>query len=300
VVEEYREDAMDSFLEKLADSRIGGQSSDHLKLLGKRAAGLYMGKEADSLNAAVASVVGGEDLNRDQVRRVAEMANQATWREAFHDGGEAVHFDPANADEVMGELAVKPEEVSDDFSSMDYLNDVPNQTQNVDWENVFEVKADTPEYDALNSVGEDEAKVEKVASALDLARHGVDRLLVELSDTGEEFYQMVKQAHLRDGYGILQISQAVGQAVHDPSYATTIMKQASERLQREGVTFNERRELEKLAHPLVVNTDHPLMQKAAILEKLSFSYYSASNRHEELRNAHRVAHKALRDKLRDM
>lgn len=290
---------MNTFFEKLASSSFPGQSSDHLKLLGKRAAGSFMRKEADSLTDAVRSVVAEEDLNKDQIRRVSEMANQATWRELFHEGGNAeTHFDPADAESVLGELAARPREVYDDASSTDYYNDVPNQVKDVDWGDVFDVKNDTPEYEALVAGGEEREEVQKVASALDLARHGVDQVLGDFIGTGEEFYQMVKQAHLTDGLGMLQISQAVGQAMQDPAYATMVMTQAADRLQGEGVRIDQKVELQKLAHPLVVNTDHPLMHKAAILEKLAYAYYRSSEEHSKLQQTHRSASKALRDKLR--
>ena len=291
---------MDSFFEKLANSSYGSQSSDHLKLLGKRAAGMYMRKEADSLNEAVRSVVGSEDLNKDQVHRVAEMANQATWNEAFHQGGENISFSPADAGTVLGELESKPDVVSDDQAGLDYYNDVPNQTQDVDWGDVFKVEEGSPEYESLTSAHSEREAVEKTASALDLARHGIDQLLGDLATVGEDFYQMVKQAHLRDDLGILQISQAVGQAIEDPSFAKAIMEQASDRLSSEGVTFDKNTELQKIAHPLVVNTSHPLMQKAALLEKLAFAYYSAGEAHKDLQTRHRAVNAVLRDKLRGL
>lgn len=292
---------MNTFFEKLANSSSPGQSSEHLKLLGKRAAGSFMRKEADSLTAAVGQVVEGESLNKEQVRRVAEMANQATWRELFHEGGDSeTHFEPANAETILGELSAKPDERYDDAASLDYYNDVPNQTQDVDWAETFGVKADSAEYEALSQTGEEEREQQKVAAALDFARHGVDRLAAELVVAGEDFYQMVKQAHLTDGLGILQISQAVGQATQDPAFAKMVMNSAAERLQGEGVAIDQRAELQKLAHPMVVNTEHPLMQQAAVLEKLAYAHYRSEEEHEKLQKSHRRATQALRDKLRGL
>lgn len=289
---------MDSFFEKLANSSFETRSSDHLSLLGKRAAGIYMRKEADSAGDAVRSVIESEDLNKDQARRVTEMANQAIWRESFHEGGANVSFDPADAGSVLGELETKPEMVNSDQAGMDYYDDVPNQVRDVDWSEAFGIKDDTPEYESLTSGHEEKATVEKTASALDFARFGADHLLADLATTGQSFYDMVKQAHLRDGFGVLQISQAVGQAIQDPVFASTIMQNVTERLQSEGVQFNEREELQKVAHKLVVNTSHPLLKTAAQLERLSFSYYTANETHENLRQRHRQAVGALREQLR--
>lgn len=294
---------MDSFFEKLANSNLGGQSSEHLKLLGKRAARMYLEDGADSPTEAVRSAIEGEDLSRDQVHRVTEMANQSLWRTEFHDGGKSdTQFEPANADDVLGSMSAKPDEVSNDFGSMDYYSDVPNQglPEDVDLADAFGLKVDSPEYESLNPAGEESREVQKTASAVDLARHGVDVILGELAEAGDKFYSMIKSAHVTDGLGILQLSQAVGQAMQDPSFASVVMKQASVRLEAEGVKFNEKQELQKLAHPMVVNTDHPLMHQAAILEKLAFSYYSADAKLEDLRAAHKAAYSAFTSKVRKM
>ena len=292
---------MDSFFEKLANSSLGSRPSEHLSLLGKRAAGLYVRKEEDSLTSAVHSAIGDEQLNKDQVRRVAEMANQSTWRTLFHEGGERdTQFEPADADAVLGEMASRPDEVSYDTSDMDYLNDVPNQvpSSDIDLAETFGMKVDSPEYEALNPATSEVAAVEKTAGAVDVARHGVDVVASNLAQAGEDFYQMVKRAHLTDDVGILQISTAVGQVLEDPAYGVDLMQQIGVRLAADGVPFRKEVELQKIAHPLVVNTDHPLMQQAAILEKLAYSYYTAEQAFNTLQDSHRAASTALRAKLR--
>lgn len=292
---------MESFFEKLANSSLGGNSSEHLKLLGKRAAGMYLRKEAGSPTDAVRSAIEGEDLSKDQVRRVAEMANQALWRTEFHDGGRAdTNFEPASADTVISDMAAKADVVHDDPHALDYFSDVPNQNagDDIDLADAFGIKVDSPEYEQLNPVGNEQAQVEKAASAVDLARHGVDVMSRHVRDASESFYQMIKKAHVTDGLGLLQISQAVGQAVNDPSFGIELMKTASGRLESEGVVFNQKAELQKLAHPMVVNTDHPIMRQAAILEKLSFSLHQAAEGLDVVKDNHARASKILRDKLR--
>ncbi len=294
---------MNSFFEKLANSNPRGESSEHLKLLGKRAAGLYLRKEAESLTSAVQSVVEEEGLNKDQVRRVSEVANQSTWKEQFHDGGDIeTNFEPASADRVLEGIAPKPDLVDGDLSSLDFFSDVPNQesSDDVDWEGAFGLKGDTEEYDSVSKAGPEIENVEKTASAVDLARYGADILLNDLVTKSDEFYQLVKQAHIRDDVGILQISQAVGQVVQDSSFASEIVKQASARLTSEGVKINERKELEKLAHPMVVNTEHPLLQAAVILEKVAYAYHSASEKHDDLSKRLIASRRILRDKIRGL
>ena len=292
---------MDSFFEKLANSNLGGSSSDHLKLLGKRSARLFLEKEAESPTEAVQRAIEGEDLSKEQVRRVTEMANQALWRTEFHEGGNTdTHFEPADASRVLGAMSAKPETIVEDADSLDYYNDVPNQglPDDFDLADAFGVKVDSPEYEALNPAGNEQRAAEKTASAVDVARHGVDVVAAELAEAGEALYQMVKRAHVTDGLGLLQIGQALGQAVQDPTFMVDVMKTASARLEAEGVRFDQREEMRKLAHPMVVNTDHPMMAQAAILEKLAFSFYTADAKLDDLKVRHAAASKALRDKLR--
>ena len=292
---------MDSFFEKLANSSIGVQSSEHLRLLGKRAAGMYMRKEAESLTDAVRLSVEGEDLSKEQVQRISEMANQASWQTMFHESDNPdVHFEPANADDVIGSMAAKPDVVYSDAGALDYYSDVPNQSvpADMDLAEAFGLKVDSPQYESINPTGEEQREVQKVASALDTARYGVDIVAGELAEAGETFYQMVKRAHLDDGLGLLQIAQAVGEAVQDRAYGVALMKQASARIGAEGVRFDEKGEMRKLAQLMVVNTDHPLMHQAAILEKLAYSYYSAEEELGTLRTRHSSATRTLRNKLR--
>jgi CheY-like chemotaxis protein len=291
---------MDSFFEKLANSNPRGESSEHLKLLGKRAAGMFMRKEADSLTDAVGSVVSEEGLNKDQVRRITEVANQSTWKELFHDGGDIeTHFEPANVQDVLESVAPKPDLVDGDLDSLDYYKDVPNQDSgDVDLAEAFGLKSDSPEYEALSRASDEVESAEKTASALDLARHGVDLILSDLQNKSEEFYQLVKQAHLRDDAGILQISRALSEVVQDATFAAEIMKSASARLQSEGVRISQKNELQKIAHPLVVNTEHPLIQTAVILEKLAYAYHTSVVAHADLSARNAAAKRILRDKLR--
>jgi len=294
---------MNDFLMKLANSSAPARSSEHLQLLGRRAAKLYAGGEAPNLTDAVRDVVSKEEeLTREQVSRISELANQEAWKVLFAENGERqVQFEPADAASVIGELAERPKEVDvRNLEHLDFLADVPNQEipADLDLAEMFGLKKDSPEYEALNPTVEEQAVVEKTASMKDFARYGIDNAASLLADAGEEFYQLVKKAHLDEGAGILQISKAVGVAINDPEFARDCMQKAAERLSREGVAFNRRDELEKVAHALVVNSEHPLIQAAANLETVAFSYYSAEAAHTKLASAHRVANKNLQAKAK--
>lgn len=291
---------MEKFLEKLAASAQSSGSSEHLKLLGKRAAGTYVRGDAGSLNDAVHSAISDEGLNRDQVRRVSEMANQATWQSLFIDGGDKeVHFDPADSSEVLGMLSEKPDIAYEPI--LDYHKDPIGEqvSDDIDLESAFGIKADDSESLAqLNPAREEAAEVEKTAAALDVARYGADKVASELRDVGERFFQMVKQAHLQDGHGILQISRAVSEVTHSPTFASDLMQKIASRLEAEGVRINKVAELEKLAQPVVVDTSHPLLEHAALVEKLAYSYHSALTAQDSLKDQSARAMTALRDKTR--
>ena len=292
---------MRNFFEKLANSTNHQSSSEHLKLLGKRAAGMYASKEVSNLNDAVSSVVDGEPLNRDQIARVVETANQETWKALFVEGGDRqVHFDPADSTAVLAELSAKPDVIdASRLDDLDFSADVPNQRpDDVDLAAAFGIAKDSPEYEALTSAGDERVVAEKTASVADVARYGVDNAASLLADAGETFYQLVKQAHLHDDHGILQISKAVSVAVDDPSFAKDIMQKVAERLAAEGVRFNPTRETQKVAQVLVVNHEHPLLQAASNLEKSAYAYYTASETHEKLAAAHRAATRRVINKIR--
>lgn len=292
---------MNDFLTKLANASSERASSEHLKLLGKRAAGIFSSGEAPSLNAAVTRVVESEALNKEQVSRITETANQETWKALFVENGERqIHFEPADAGAVLGELSSKPDVLdSRKLDALDFEQDVPTQRlPDVDLAEVFGVKSNTPEYEALSTTTEALQTVEKTSAAVDVARYGVDNAASLLAEAGEKFYHLVKQAHLNDGYGVLQISKAVATVLEDPTFAKDVMQKIAARLQSDGVKFNERVELEKVSHVLVVNHEHPLSQAAANFEQAAYAYYSSSEAHEKLAQAHRKATQTLRQKAR--
>lgn len=292
---------MRNFFEKLANSTNHQSSSEHLKLLGKRAAGMYASKEVSNLNDAVSSVVDGEPLNRDQIARVVETANQETWKALFVEGGDRqVHFDPADSAAVLGELSAKPDVIdASRLDDLDFSADVPNQRpDNIDLAAAFGIAKDSPEYEALSSAYDERVVAEKTAAVADVARYGVDNAASLLADAGETFYRLVKQAHLNDGHGFLQISKAVSTAISDQTFARDAMQKIATRLQAEGVRFNQREELRKVAQTLVVNHEHPILQAAANLERSAYTYYTASESYEKLASAHRAATRRVVNKLR--
>ena len=66
-------------LEKLSGSLGKASSSEHLQILAKRAAVDFVNNKETSLNNCVKSVIQNESLNKNQIRRISEMTNQAVW-----------------------------------------------------------------------------------------------------------------------------------------------------------------------------------------------------------------------------
>lgn len=274
--------------EKLASTnptRI--ESADHLLLLGKQAAKRYLSKEASSLTDAITETVRGTPLNAHQVQRVAEAANQATWNEAFHVGGNRdFQFKVADAQDILKALDVPVPQVhvyeDSSYNASPPLGEVPDDEALLE---AFKTASDVPDYEHLNPGQGLVQEHAKFASARDLAQHGVDLLVPRLQESRDQFYDLFKQAHLNEGAGILQIAQAVAQAVESSAFAADLCKVAAARLIGEGVRFDQKREQEKIASAFIVSSDHPLMQEAALLEKLAYSLMHAQGVHHQFTQA---------------
>jgi len=286
------------FLEKLASHSPGTvDTSERLGMLGKRAAGMYIAKEANSLTDAVQTAIQDEGLSADQVRRVSETANQATWKELFgNQGNRDVQFDPADSSEVLDRLSTKPEVVQKN-PVLDYMEDPPGEAApDVDMKALFGVK-DEPGLPAFDSLRESQVDHEKTAAAADVMRHGLDLLQPELETASARFYSLVKQAHLTEGAGFLQIARAVGMVTED-DFAQRTMEVVGKRLQEEGVEFNHTGELSKLAEAVVVDAEHPVLVAAVHLEKVAEAFSRAAKARRKLDAQEDQAFGVLRDKLR--
>ena len=277
-------------LTKLADSSKKRESSEHLRLLAKRAAGMYISKQSDNLTAAVSESFKGENLNKHQMRRVSEMANQAAWKEMF-DGDRQVNFEPANYSDVVESFAEKVEETPS--PSLDYKLDPPSpQTPDIDLEKEFGLKA-TEEYPSINPDSDKQEEVSKAAAAVDATRHAVNLMKSTIPELAANFFREVKHAHIFEGHSLSKIAKAVS-SVTDVNFASSIMKTAAEHLVSEGVRVNLNVERESLNQDLVVNTDHGLMKTAAKLEKIAKSLAHANNAHTKTKERHRKALETLR------
>ena len=287
-----------TFLEKLASyAPTQAGAADRLGLLGKRAAGLYLNKEAGSLTEAVRSAVSAEgDLSDEQVRRVSEIANQATWKEMYSvQGNRDVQFDPADSAAVIEAVSTRPDVVVRN-PVMDYMQDPPGEqiADDVDLQKLFGGKENM--LPSLNPSRDVVDQHEKTAAAADVMRYGVDLLSPELSRSAAKLYDLVKQAHLVEGAGFLQIARAVGQ-VTEEDFAQRTMTTIAQQLVAEGVVIDERKELSKLAHAVVIDYEHPVMVEAVRLEKIAQAFGRAIRAKHRLEEHERLALEGVRDSL---
>tara|TARA_R100000152_G_C6779667_1_gene211519 strand:- start:2525 stop:3403 length:879 start_codon:yes stop_codon:yes gene_type:complete len=290
---------MNEFIEKLANTRSSSTSSDHLRLLAKRAASIFSEDQDSGLNNAISSAIGGEDLNRDQISRVTEMANQETWKHLFAEGNgdRNASFSPGESSSIIDSLATTPDQAAAPIT--DYAEDPRGESipDDLDLENLFGVSKDTPEYESLNPSRSEEVAHDKAAAAADLARHGIDGLIRELQDINESFYEQVKQAHIRDGHSILQIAKSVAE-VTEPAFAENVIQVAATKMQENGIKIDLEKEASIASAPFVVNTEHPLLETAVVFEKIASSYVKAARTQEKLEAHAADTAKALKDKIR--
>jgi len=274
---------MSLFLEKLASDASRHGTGRATALLGKQAARRYIAEEAGSLSDAVHSVV--EDnpgLSRDQVQRVVEAANQATWQELFHAGGNNVDFAPADSSAVLESLSSRHAVVvaPDD----DYRSEPPQSSD--DLPRLFP-ETEREELPLLNPAAEIAADQEKAASAHDALLSRVNQLEGQLEARTEELYGHIKQAYLQHDHGLLQIGSALKETLDDPDFGVHLVKVAAIRLRREGVPFDRTAELRKAANPVVVDDSHPLLKTAAAVEIVTRALSRASEAKEKVAAIHK-------------
>lgn len=282
-------------LEKLAYLRNTSPSVDKLQVLGKRAAGRFLGGDADNLTDAVRDVVSDQDLNKEQISRVAQFTNQSTWKSSFVEGGDVnARFAPADSSQVIDSLTDRghvqsTEGVSDYYST-------PDNTwrESFDLDEILESFGEekvasnllNPSYQAEKELRLAEQKVKVCETAL-------NEFNFNMRDTAESFYDSVKQAHLGEGAGIAQMADALHWATGSEKWACAVMTSCKDRLIHQGVVIDGKEEMRKLASPSVMNVEHPV-----ILEGLKF-YKIASM----IRNANKeyfYAKKELEEKKRSL
>jgi len=283
-------------LVKLADSFKRQNSSEHLQLLAKRAVGRFVSKESGNLTAAVTESVRGEGLNKDQLRRVSEMANQAAWKETFSEDRK-VNFEPANQDHVIESFSEKAPEAAS--ANTDYLMEPPSApAADIDLHEAFGVSADDKgAYPSVNPIRSEQDGVDKAAAALNLTQHALRVAERALPEAAEDFYKQVKQAHLMEGHALTKVAKAVASVTGD-AFSKKAMYSAARRLVKEGTRPSRKAEKLAMVQLVIVNTDHELLRSASRLEKLAQSVAHARAQNRETELAYSVAVQSLKLKAR--
>jgi len=272
----------------------GGESSERITSLGRRAAQRFIDSDDRNLTAAVSSVVGEEgDLSRAQIERVSEAANQQAWKSLFVEGGSesGVDFEPADASDVLSEVAPSAPEVSE--INTDYHREPALPASGMDQLlSAFDAEPG-PDIARLNPAADAEAVHEKVSHARNFAQSAMDNAYLGLNQQAEEVYVLIKTAMAEETPFEL-VCRAVAHACEDPAFAADVLKVASARMSQDGTKVC----MDKVAHAVAINDEHPLVIQTALLEKQAQAYVRSSQAHEVLVGQSKKTMGYIRDKLR--
>tara|TARA_Y100000034_G_scaffold111885_1_gene145392 strand:- start:3351 stop:4205 length:855 start_codon:yes stop_codon:yes gene_type:complete len=270
----------------------GGSSSERTTNLGRRAARLFIGSDDRNLTSAVSAVVSEEgDLSRDQIRRVSEAANQAAWNDLFveGDGKTGVSFDPANAEDVLSEVAPSAPEIAESSSDYDAAPPVGDLDRLL---GAFESEK-PPEYGRVDPAADAAAAHEKVSHARDFAQSAMESSYIDLTQQAEKVYGLIKTA-MAERQPFELVCKAIAHACEDPAFAADVLKIAASRLQGDRIEIC----MDKVAHQVVINGEHPLVVEVTRLEKQAQAYVRSSDAFESLNDQSKKTLGYIRDKLR--
>lgn len=269
------EEFMIKLAEDLPRSAASRSGPPPVALLGRQAARRFAEGEAPSLDQAVAEVAKESGLDQNHTRRVVESANQATWASEFHaHGNRHAAFKPADPQVVLGLLGqeeIVPAAVDD------YFSDPPGSVTSpaVSLADLFGIAEPAEQEKVAHAKGAKVGWRDVAAADGVVSRHqeNLDRLTFALVSTGEDLYGLVKQAHIGEGRGVLQIGSAIVEACESEAFGIGLVKQLAARLEGDGLLkFSDTQEKEKLAEVLVVDPEHPLLVAAVALEKFAATY----------------------------
>lgn len=280
---------------KLADARASSADPARIKNLGRIAAKRFIEADGGNLTSAVTSVIQEEgDLSREQIRRVAEAANQATWSTQFAggEGNRETAFDPADVDEIL-EAAAPP---SVDVSSRQSDYGVDPKPRGMDQLlSAFDGEDVGPKYEALDPQANTRELHEKISHVRSTYSSQADLALLRVQEVGGELYEMIKQAHL-SGEPMLHIIGAVQHACEDPHFAVDVLTVAGKRLEAEVGKIDMTKQA--ASRHFVVEEDHPLVKTAAEYENLMRAFVRSSSLRDKAAEGEKRTMSALRDQLR--
>ena len=266
------------------DSSYARISPESLELLGKEAANMFL-DEGIALNEAVVKLASGyPDINQDQVKRICEFANTATYL-ALHDKSKTAGSDSsypqyhlADPFRVLQDMTdgARPTVVT--HTDVEYGKQPLKQkiSSIVDTDAVFaelfktEQGADLSftKETALQEIMDAKSDLQALQGSLTSSAEQLDLLYKEASD---DYYTTVKE-HLLDG-GSFRDVLAAAAALSTPyekvatSLQPFVVRLMSERVATAGELNDQLSTLEKVAHR-VVNPSHPLVGGMAAIHTL--------------------------------
>ena len=246
-------------------------SGEHLEVLGKRAAAMFVDGEVADLNKAVLGVVKEAGLSSEQVLRVIEFANTDAYLKEFKKEGMQHHVvnftdGPADPNVVLKELNTSDMHVFFDRGSSDYHQPPQEKRSSVfahHEEELFSKLAgsgagEIPESNPLGAVMDLRDKFAGVHSHLSSQLSALETLHEDISNS---LFNHVKQAAL-SGAPLIDIVLAWEQAAPDELY----VKLAFDKISRpliENEVFRDTSELvaslEKNASAQRINPGHPVV-----------------------------------------
>jgi hypothetical protein len=265
-------DALTDFL--VQDHHHATISPEALELMGKQASNEFL-EHGVALNEAVVKLASQRaDINSEQVKRVCEFANNATYL-AMHDQDKvagasvsAPHFDLADPARVIQDLSdgarptvITPTDVA--YGQQPHKPSASNPAVEAALGELF--KQSTPDYSTLSveSAAEDVLNAKTQLKALqDHFSNAHETFDMSLKQASAEFYDVAKR-HIMDGGSITDVIVAARSTGVDKEKVSQVMQPVVAALLREKVASASELsaamgQLEKVAHRSV-NQEHPLV-----------------------------------------
>lgn len=266
-------------------SRHASLSAESLELMGKQAANRFL-NEGIALNESIAKLAAvHEDISGEQVKRVAEFANNAVYL-AKHDqsktaGAETSYpqFELADPSRIIQNMSEGSRPTISTPVDIEYSK-MPSRTKtasvhqvedrDVVLERIFGVSPEKADLSYSKDTVTDKvigAKSDLVALKENLESHG-EQFTMALKEAQAEYYGLVKN-HLLEGGSLSDVIVAAQSTGADKMKIAEAFRPVIERLLKEKIATPRyltmmTEQLEKVAHR-VVNEKHPLVSTFASL-----------------------------------
>lgn len=260
----------------IQQSHARPRSGEELELMGKAAAARYM-RDGTPLTNSVIETVKHAGLSPEQVRRVAEFANQAAYLSTFEKMGNDhryVQFQggPADVPTILRDLNDGGGGTVFDRGLADYFQPPPDIAkvaarnlgrlglEDAKLAEMFHVEEKPLPY--AEPLREAHDFYTRLADAHEKVAFDLSQLETEYAVVSGQLYDLVKQA-CRDGTPLGHIVQAWSTVTENPEIIKAAFVMMSPRLLSEHVFLDRQGlagSLEKVAHGVVVDEKHPIVE----------------------------------------